>query len=83
MLQFDEYKVKLNNLLPQLDELEKALNLESAAREVDFLEAQSASDGFGITRELPAGSPETETAEKQAGIPGKAPCLLGGHDGFV
>ena len=23
MLQFDEYKVKLNNLLPQLDELEK------------------------------------------------------------
>ena len=46
MLQFDEYKVKLNNLLPQLDELEKALNLESAAREVDFLEAQSASDGF-------------------------------------
>ena len=24
MLQFDEYKVKLNNLRPQLDELEKA-----------------------------------------------------------
>ena len=46
MLQFDEYKVKLNNLLPQLDELEKALNLESAAREVDFLEAQCAADGF-------------------------------------
>ena len=23
MLQFDEYKVKLNNLLPQLDELEQ------------------------------------------------------------
>ena len=46
MLQFDEYKVKLNNLLPQLDDLEKALNLESAAREVDFLEAQSAADGF-------------------------------------
>ena len=46
MLQFDEYKVKLNNLLPQLDDLEKALNLESAAQEVDFLEAQSAADGF-------------------------------------
>ena len=46
MLQFDEYKVKLNNLLPQLDELEKALDLESAAREVDFLEAQCAADGF-------------------------------------
>ena len=46
MLRFDEYKVKLNNILPQLDDLEKALDLESAAREVDFLEAQSASDGF-------------------------------------
>ncbi len=46
MLQFDEYKVKLNNLLPQLDELEQALNLENAAREVDFLEAQCAADGF-------------------------------------
>lgn len=84
MLQFDEYKVKLNNLLPQLDELEKALNLESAAREVDFLEAQSASDGFWDNPENSQRVlPETETAEKQAGIPGKAPCLLGGHDGFV
>jgi len=46
MLQFDEYKVKLNNLLPQLDELEQALDLENAAREVDFLEAKSAADGF-------------------------------------
>ena len=46
MLQFDEYKVKLNNLLPQLDELEQALDLESAAREVDFLEAKRASEGF-------------------------------------
>ena len=46
MLQFDEYKVKLNNLLPQLDELEQALNLESTAQEVDFLEAKSAADGF-------------------------------------
>ena len=46
MLQFDEYKVKLNNLRPQLDELEKALNLDSTAQEVDFLEAESASDGF-------------------------------------
>ena len=35
MLQFDEYKVKLNHLLPQLDELEQALNLESTAQEAD------------------------------------------------
>lgn len=46
MLQFDEYKVKLNALLPALDELEKALDLESAARELDMLEAESAADGF-------------------------------------
>ena len=83
MLQFDEYKGKLNNLLPQLDELEKALNLESAAREVDFLEAQSASDGFWDNPENSQRVLQKLTAEKQAGIPGKAPCLLGGHDGFV
>ena len=46
MLQFDEYKVKLNNLLPQLDDLEQALNLDEAARQVDFLEAQCVADGF-------------------------------------
>ena len=46
MLQFDEYKVKLNNLLPQLDDLEQALNLDEAARQVDFFEAQGAADGF-------------------------------------
>ena len=46
MLQFDEYKVKLNNLLPQLDDLEQALNLDEAARQVDFLEAQCSADGF-------------------------------------
>lgn len=46
MLQFDEYKVKLNALLPALAELEKALDLESAARELDMLEAESAADGF-------------------------------------
>ncbi len=46
MLQFDEYKVKLNNLLPTLDELELALDLENAARELDMLEAESSADGF-------------------------------------
>jgi len=46
MLQFDEYRVKLNNLKPELDELGKALDLESAERELDELHAQSAADGF-------------------------------------
>ncbi len=46
MLQFDEYKVKLNNLRPALDELAQALDLDAAEREIDMLQAQSAADGF-------------------------------------
>ena len=46
MLQFDEYKVKLNNILPDLEELNQSLGLEAAAREVDMLESESASEGF-------------------------------------
>ena len=46
MLQFDEYKVKLNNLAPALKELAQALDLDSAERELDMLQAESASDGF-------------------------------------
>jgi len=46
MLQFDEYKVKLNNLHPELTRLGQALNLDSAVRELDLLEAESSSDGF-------------------------------------
>ena len=46
MLQFDEYKVKLNNLRPELDELDQALGLETAIRKVEMLESESASDGF-------------------------------------
>ena len=46
MLQFDEYKVKLNNLKPELEELGQALDLEAAERELDMLQAESASDGF-------------------------------------
>ena len=37
MLQFDEYRVKLNNLKPDLDKLGRALDLESAERELDEL----------------------------------------------
>ena len=46
MLQFDEYKVKLNNLAPALKELAQALDLEGAERELDMLQAESAADGF-------------------------------------
>ncbi|MCC8129881.1 MAG: peptide chain release factor 2 [Clostridiales bacterium] len=45
-IKFDEYKVKLNNLQPVLDKLGKSLNLESAAEELEMLQAQATSDGF-------------------------------------
>ena len=46
MLQFEEYKVKLTNMEPALEELRGNLNLEQAAREVDELEMKSAQPGF-------------------------------------
>ena len=46
MLQFEEYKVKLNNLRPTLEELRDALRLEDARNEIEKLEAESASEGY-------------------------------------
>ncbi len=46
MLEFEEYKVKLNNLKPELDELDTALGLEQAKREVEELEIKSSQPGF-------------------------------------
>ena len=46
MLQFEEYKVKLNNLAPALEELRGNLGLEQAAREVEELEMKSSQPGF-------------------------------------
>ena len=46
MLEFDEYKVKLNNCKPDLEVLRSALGLESAQKEIEELEAASAREGF-------------------------------------
>ena len=46
MLQFEEYKVKLNNLKPELEELYQSLGLERAGREVEELELKSSQPGF-------------------------------------
>ncbi|MGE4548543.1 MAG: peptide chain release factor 2 [Intestinibacillus sp.] len=46
MLEFEEYKVKLNNMGPALHELRENLNLEAAAREVEELEMKSSQPGF-------------------------------------
>ena len=46
MLQFDEYKIKLNNLKPALEDLSQALNLPAAEQELDMLTSESAAPGF-------------------------------------
>ena len=46
MLEFEEYKVKLNNLKPELEELDTSLGLEQAKREVEELEIKSSQPGF-------------------------------------
>lgn len=46
MLQFEEYKVKLNNLKPEIEGLDKALGIEQAKREVEELEIKSSQPGF-------------------------------------
>lgn len=46
MLQYDEYKVKLNNLKPELLELRDALGLEKTEKEISELEHKAAEPGF-------------------------------------
>ena len=46
MLEFEEYKIKLNNLKPTLEQLGVALKLDEAKREAAGLEAESAQPEF-------------------------------------
>ena len=46
MIEFEEYKGKLNGLKPTLDALRDALHLEAAEKEIEELEGQSTRDGF-------------------------------------
>lgn len=46
MLEFEEYKIKLNNAKPGLDELREALKLDAINREIEELEAASEREGF-------------------------------------
>ncbi len=46
MIEFEEYKGKLNGLKPTLDALRDALHLEAAEIEIEELEGLSARDGF-------------------------------------
>ena len=46
MIEFDESKVKLNNIHPKLKELASSLNIEECKVDLDRLHAQIESDGF-------------------------------------
>ncbi len=46
MIQYEEYKLKLNNLKPTLVELHGALRTDDARNEIDELEQKSAAEGF-------------------------------------
>ena len=46
MIQFDDYKQKINALKPVLDGLKQAMKLDEGARELALLEEESAREGF-------------------------------------
>ena len=46
MLEFEEYKVKLNNIKPMLEDLGGALKLDEARQELSDLEKQTEQNGF-------------------------------------
>ena len=52
MIEFDEYKVKLNNIRPRLDALADSLGIEAAKEEIDRLHAQIDSEGFWDDQEI-------------------------------
>ena len=48
MLEFDEYRIKLNNLRPDLESLGKALRLDESLEEISRLEEESAKEDFWV-----------------------------------
>ncbi len=46
IVEYEDYKVKLNSMRPQIETLRRALKLDEAAEEIKKLEAESESDGF-------------------------------------
>ena len=52
MIEFDEYKVKLNNIRPKLDALSESLGIDAAKEEIERLHAQIDSDGFWDDQEV-------------------------------
>jgi peptide chain release factor 2 len=51
MIQFDDYKQKINTLRPTLDSLKQALKLNEATQELELLEKESMRDDFWANQE--------------------------------
>ena len=51
MIEFDEYKTKLNNLKPRLEDLSVSLNLEADREELERLHTQIEAPGFWDNQE--------------------------------
>ena len=76
MIEFDEYKVKLNNIHPKLKELASSLNIEECKVDLDRLHAQIESDGFWdntdtaqkVTRQASQLEAKIERYEKMSSI---------------
>ena len=72
MLEFEEYKTRLNAIKPSLELLEGALKLEAAKKEIEELEAASEREGFWndvensqkVQKRLKALKSKTENYEK-------------------
>ena len=75
MLEFEEYKGKLNTLKPALDDLQDALHLEEAKREIAELQEESAQDGFW--NPLAAGAAAHQAAADQVRKVRQALLVLG------
>ena len=52
MIEFDDYKTKLHNIRPKLDELSDSLNLNACREEHERLQAQIESPGFWDDQEI-------------------------------
>ena len=69
MLQFDEYKVKLNNLAPALEELAQALDLECGERELDMGQPGQGPEGAAAHQEPPGQGGQPEPPPEPVGRP--------------
>ena len=65
MLQFEELKLELEGLKPEIDDLADALGLKSIMSEIEQLEHRAAEPGFGTTWKNPRKYSKEQAISKQ------------------